>query len=89
VDEKTTYCNHREVLASEKLNPILPETHTGAIKAVNINQKNRPLNARLFRQLHAAVDSEPTAVLCVVELWTRSVTTLLSRFADGYLTDIL
>jgi hypothetical protein len=37
--KKTTYCNHREVLASKNLNPVLPETFTGAIKVIYVNQK--------------------------------------------------
>jgi hypothetical protein len=38
--KKTTYCNHREVLASKNLNPILPETFTGVIKVIYVNQKS-------------------------------------------------
>jgi hypothetical protein len=35
--KKTTYCNHREVLASKNLNPILPETFTGAIRVIYVH----------------------------------------------------
>ena len=85
--KKTTYRNYREVLVSKNLNPILPETFTGAVKVIYINQ-SRPLNARLFRHLYAEVDSEPTVVRCRRILDTQNVTPLLSHFAGGYLTYI-
>jgi len=40
VGEEKTYCNHREVLASKNLNPILPETFTGAMKVIYVHQKS-------------------------------------------------
>jgi hypothetical protein len=40
VVKKTTYCNHREVLVSKNLDPVLPETFTGAIKVIYVNQKS-------------------------------------------------
>jgi hypothetical protein len=38
--KKTTYCNHREVLASKNLNPLLPETFTGAIKVIHVHHRS-------------------------------------------------
>jgi len=38
--KKTTYLNHREVVAPKNLNPILPETFTGAIKVIYLNKKS-------------------------------------------------
>jgi hypothetical protein len=37
---KKTHCNHREVLASKNLNPLLLETFIGAIKVIYVNQKS-------------------------------------------------
>jgi hypothetical protein len=39
VGEETAYCNHREVLSSKNLNPVLPETFTGATRVIYVNQK--------------------------------------------------
>jgi hypothetical protein len=38
--KKTTYCNHREVVASKNLNPLLLETFIGAIKVIYVIQKS-------------------------------------------------
>jgi hypothetical protein len=57
---------HRQALASKKLNQILHETLTEAVKVINFI-KSRALNARLLRQLCAQMDSEHTGLLCVVK----------------------
>jgi hypothetical protein len=47
---------------AKKLNLILRETLTEAVKVMNFI-KSRPLNTRLFRQLCAQMDPEHTGLL--------------------------
>jgi hypothetical protein len=58
---------HRQALASKKLNPILHETLTEAVKVINFI-KSLPLNTKLFRQLCAQIYSEHTGLLVHSEI---------------------
>jgi hypothetical protein len=72
---------HRQALASKKLNPILHETITNAVKVINFI-KSRPLNTRMFHQLCAQMDSEHTGLLFHSEIRLLSRGTVLKRLFE-------
>jgi hypothetical protein len=72
---------HRQALVSKKLNPILHETLTEAVKVISFI-KSRPLNTRLFHQLCAQVDSEHTGLLFHSEIRWLSCGTVLKMLFE-------
>jgi hypothetical protein len=71
----------RQALASKKLNPILHDTLTEAVKVIYFI-KSRTLNTRLFRQICAQMDSEHIGLLFHSEIQWLSRGTVLKRLFE-------
>ncbi|XP_028660398.1 zinc finger BED domain-containing protein 5-like [Erpetoichthys calabaricus] len=72
---------HRHALASKRMSEILHETLNDAVKIINYI-KNRPLNARLFRQLCQEIGSDHKALLFHTEVRRLSRRKVLMRIFE-------